>query len=110
MVRELDIDLKGFRKLLFEKAPNSGPRTKRGLMNVLGYGLKYLFGTADARDVQRLTTVCNKLHAFESKVTHAVEHQLTYIQTLDAIARQNAQDIAELAGALRDSIRNFSLQ
>ena len=110
MVRELDVDLQGFRKLLFEKTSNSGPQMKRGLMNVQGYGLKYLFGTVDARDVQRLTTVCNKLHTLESKMMHAVEHQLSYIQTLDAIARQNAQDRAELAGTLHDSIRNFSLQ
>jgi septal ring factor EnvC (AmiA/AmiB activator) len=76
----------------------------------LGYGLKYLFGTADAQDVKRLTAVCNKLHAFESKMTHAVEHQLTYIQTLDEVTRQNAIDIANLTETLRDSIRNFSLQ
>ena len=43
-------------------------------------------------------------------MTHEVEHQLTYIHALDAIAKQNAMDVAQLAGALRDSIQNFSLQ
>ena len=31
----------------------------RGLFNVLGYGLKYLFVTEDAKDVRRLATVMN---------------------------------------------------
>jgi hypothetical protein len=30
--------------------------TPIGLINVLGYGMKYLFGIADARDVTRLTS------------------------------------------------------
>ena len=43
-------------------------------------------------------------------MTHSVNHQLTYIQTLDEVTRQNARDIATLTEVLRDSIRNFSLQ
>jgi hypothetical protein len=76
IVRELDTDLQSFSKLLFEETliRNPSVRTKRGLIDALGYGMKYLFGTADARDVKRLTAVCNKLHGFESKVTHAVDH------------------------------------
>ena len=63
-VQELDMDLQGFRKLLFEEVVPRGfgkasARTKRGLINVLGYGMKYLFGTADAHDVKRITDVCD---------------------------------------------------
>ena len=47
--------------------------TKGGLINVLGYGLKHLFGTADATDVKRLTKVCDDLHAFELQMVHAAE-------------------------------------
>jgi len=46
---------------------------KRGLINVLGYRLKYLFGTADAKDVKRLTKVCDDQHAFKLKMVHAAE-------------------------------------
>jgi hypothetical protein len=53
------------------------------MIDILGYGLKYLFGTADARDVERLTEVCDELHAFETKMVHATEHQLTYIRRGD---------------------------
>jgi hypothetical protein len=70
-------------------------RRKSGLIDVLGYHMKYLFGTADARDVKRLTVVCDELHAFESRMTHAADHQLTYIRTLDEVTRQNERDIAD---------------
>jgi hypothetical protein len=43
-------------------------RAKRGLLNVLQYGLKYLFGTADAKDVKRLTAVCDELHVFKTQM------------------------------------------
>ena len=115
MVQELDNDLRRFPRFLFEgdSVRGSGStrtRSKRGLLNVLGYRMKYLFGTGDARGVQRLTNVCNKLHAFESRMTHAVDHQLMYIQTLDEVTHQNTRDIVTVTEVLRDSIRNFSLQ
>jgi hypothetical protein len=83
---------------------------KRGLINILGYGLKYLFGTADADDVKRLTKVCDDLHEFKAKIIHAAEQQLTYIRTLDEVTKQNVRNTAELTRVLRDSIRNVSLK
>jgi hypothetical protein len=71
--------------------------------------MKYLFGTADARDVKRLSDVCDTLQAFQTQMTHAVDHQLTYIQTLDEVTKQNAMDISDLTETLRNSIRNFLL-
>ena len=66
IVQRLDINLQGFRKLLFEEAVPRGfgttsARTKRGLIDILGYGMKYLFGTADAHDVKRISDVCEGL-------------------------------------------------
>ena len=115
MVNGLDMDLQSFRKLLFEETQTrslnvTSVRAKRGLINLIGYGMKYLFGTADAQDVKRLSDACDALHVFKTQMTHAVDHQLTYIQTLDEVTKQNAKNIAGLAGALRDSIRNISLQ
>ena len=114
MVQGLDDDLQSFRKLLFEDEMSRSPtrvnaRGKRGLINLLGYGMKYLFGTADSQDVKRLTNVCDELHGFKSKMTHAIGHQLTYIHTLDETIKQSTVDIADLAETLRDSVRNFSL-
>jgi len=115
MVQGLDVDLQSFQELPFEGKPFRNPntvntRTKRGLVDLLGYGMKYLFGTADAQDVKRLSNVCDELHAFNSRMTHAVDHQLTYIQTLDETIKQSTVDIADLTEMLRSSIRNFSLQ
>ena len=57
MVKIHDMDLQSFRKLLFEetltRSPSTaGARTKRGLIDLLRYGMKYLFGNDDARDVK----------------------------------------------------------
>ena len=101
MVQGFNSDLQSFRKLIFEEtlSRNAGigsTRTKRGLISFLGYGLKYLFGTADAHDVKRLYDVCDELHGFKLKMAHAIDHQLTYILTLDKDIKQNILDIASL--------------
>ena len=51
MNKQLEDDLEGFRLLLFKEMPRCNlmgqgvpTRAQRGLANVLGYGLKYLFG------------------------------------------------------------------
>jgi hypothetical protein len=115
MVWELTIDLQSFQKLLFKETPaqalrSGNGRTKQGLINILGYGLKYLFGTADAKDVERLTKICDELHIFKADMMHATEQQLTYIRALDKMTRQNVIDTIELAKTLRDSVQNFSLR
>jgi hypothetical protein len=66
-----------------------------------------LFGTADAKDVKRLTRVCDDLHAFRLKVVHAAEQQLTYIRALDEMTEQNVKNTVELTRALLDSISNI---
>jgi hypothetical protein len=115
MVGELD-DLQHFKKLLFEETQGQSPdqssvtpsfRMKRGLINAIGYGLKYLFGTADAQDVRRLSSICDKLQMMKTKMAHAIEHQVTYIHELDEVTRQNARDIADLTKVLRDSVNLF---
>jgi len=68
------MDLRDFWRLLFEETeetlvrnPRDGDvRDKRGLINVLGYELKYLFGTPDAKDIKRLAKVYDDLHVFKS--------------------------------------------
>jgi hypothetical protein len=115
MTRELEGDLSSFRKLPFEEASVRNPsstrvRSKRELIDILGYGMKYLFGTADARGVNLLAAVCDELHAFESKTVHSADHQLTYLRTLDEGTKQTVKDTTDSARTLWDSIRNFSLQ
>jgi hypothetical protein len=66
VTNELEADLESVSKLLSEEVPlkpvKQGPiRRRRGLVNLFGYRLKYLFGTADAKDVKRLNDVCHNL-------------------------------------------------
>jgi hypothetical protein len=75
-------------------------RDRRGLLNVFGYGLKYLFGTADAKDVKRLNAVCDNLQSFQKAVIHTTEQQLTYLHTLDETVKANAKATLDLGKAL----------
>ena len=102
MTWELEVDLSSFRKLLFAETSVRNPcsnsvRSKRGLIDILFYGMKYLFGTADVRDVKPLAAVCNDFHAFESKMAHAADHQITYFYTLAEVTKQNVKDTTDLA-------------
>jgi len=94
VVMELPRDLDSFTHLLAEDAPirttaTKPIRSKRGLLDVLGYELKYLFSTADASYVLRLTKVCSELPAFETQVVHSTEQQLSYLRSLDDNTKQN---------------------
>jgi DNA-binding ferritin-like protein (Dps family) len=109
MVRELAIDLQSLQKLLFKETP-ANVRPNRGLLNILGYGLKYLFGTADAKDVKTLMKICDDFHVFKVAMMHATEQQMAYIRALDRMTKQNVMDTVELARALRDSVEKFSLR
>jgi hypothetical protein len=89
---ELQVDLLSVSKLLSEEVPfkyggTSKRRDRRGLLTVFGYGLKYLFGTADAKDVKRLNAVCDNLQSFQKAVVHTTEQQLTYLHTLDEMLK-----------------------
>jgi hypothetical protein len=111
---ELEAELESVSKLLSEETSLRNKlanphRTKRGLVNLFGYGLEYLFGTADARDVRRLNDVCDTLHTLQKNLVHAAEQQLTYLRTLDEATKANARTTLELAKTVRDSIQNFSL-
>jgi hypothetical protein len=112
---ELESDLLSVSNLLSEEIPimkgrKNMQRNKRGLINFFGYGLKYLFGTADARDIKRLNTVCDNLQSFQTKVVHATEQQMSYLHTLDEATKANAKATLDLGRALRDSIWNISLE
>lgn len=84
-------------------------RTRRGLIDVVGYTLKYLFGTMDSRDLHNINHVIDQLQGFQQKILHVEEHQLTWIKTLDQETHLNAQNTIKLAEVLRDSISNFSI-
>jgi hypothetical protein len=110
----LETDLLSVSKLLSEEisirnGKRDARRIRQGLINTFVYGLKYLFGTADAGDVKRLNAVCDNLQPFQKTVIHITEQQMTYLHTLDEATKANAKATLDLARALRDSIQNISL-
>jgi hypothetical protein len=115
LTTELEMDLESVSKVLLEEVPlrhpvSSPDRHKRGLVDLVGYGLKYLFGMADAKDVKGLNAVCDNLHTFQQDAVHATEQQLSFLRILDAATKVNAKNAIDLARALRDSIQNYSLR
>ena len=58
MVLEIEADVESFRALLPRTftLPKQN-REKRGLINVIGYTMKYLFGTMDNRDMRNLNSL-----------------------------------------------------
>jgi hypothetical protein len=63
---KLEADLYSFSKFLSEKIPiissvSVTKQSKWGSANVVGYWLKYFFGTADTIDVKWLNMVCDNL-------------------------------------------------
>ena len=65
--------------------------SQRGLDDVLEYGLKCLLVTADAQDVRRLAAICDRLHAFELKMVHAVDHQFACLRVLSEATEQTCE-------------------
>jgi hypothetical protein len=47
---------------------------------------------------------------FEAQMVHAADQQLSYLRTMEETTKQDTKDIIDLARAVRDSIKNFSLQ
>jgi hypothetical protein len=111
---QLEADLASVSKLLAEEEPirngkRNTRRARRGLINIFGYGLKYLFGTADARDVKRLNNICDNLQSFQKNVIHTTGQRTTYFHALDVAIKANAKATLDLARAIKNSIQNVSL-
>jgi hypothetical protein len=43
-------------------------------------------------------------------MAHVADQQLMYLRTSDEMVKQNTRDSIDIAGVLRDSIKNFTLQ
>jgi hypothetical protein len=101
------MDLSNVSKLLNEVplGRNKGKvQLQRGLSNLFGCGLKYLFETEDARDVRLSNEACDQSQSFQTKVVHATEQQMTYSHTLDDAIIVDAKTTSDVGRALRDSI------
>ena len=74
MSSEIEANVESFRALLPQtvKIPKL-LRGKRGLANVIGYTIKYLFGTMDNRDMETINHFVDSMSMFAEKVVHTTE-------------------------------------
>jgi hypothetical protein len=81
-----------------------GVRRKRGLFNVGGEALKFLFGVATTQQLQELHHTVEGIKTREGDVIHAVQTQLTYLKSVDEAATRNAMGLAGVARILKNVI------
>jgi hypothetical protein len=81
--------------------PRLNPR--RGLINLGGSALKFLFGTATSADVRSLHETLNAMQDSHSDV-HSLSGHLTYIKKLDTLTQENADAIMNLSSIPKDEV------
>ena len=72
-------------------------RRKRGLINALGEGLKWLFGTATEEDTKALHKQIKEVQVDIGKIHHITKLQTTLIGSLNREQRINTRNLALLA-------------
>ena len=77
-------------------------RRARGLINALGDGLKWLFGTATEADTKRLHKDIKRLDVGVGKLRHVAELQATLIGTLTRNQKASSRNLAVLAQKAMD--------
>jgi uncharacterized protein YeeX (DUF496 family) len=82
-------------------------RQKRGLLNLGGHVLNFLFGTATSTELRDLHEVVENIRERQATITHSVEHQLTFTKDLDENVRQNTKDVATLAKILKVQVSDL---
>ena len=107
LIRDIEVEVESFQALL-PKAVNTtvpGGRKKRGLINIIGYVMKYLFGTMDHHDMETMNRFIDTMKVFATQVTHTTDQQLTYIQRLNDKVIGNTRNIVSMAKTLERYIK-----
>ena len=84
-------------------------RQTRGLINALGDGLKWLFGTATEEDTKQLHKDIRGLEAQTGKLHHLAELQATLIGSLSKDQRTNTRNLVVLAKKAIDLERSLAV-
>ena len=84
-------------------------RRARGLINALGDGLKWLFGTATEGDVKKLHKKIKGLEVSVGKIHHVAELQTTLIGSLSKAQQKNSRNIATLARRAKELERSVAV-
>jgi hypothetical protein len=106
-VNNVNQELSTLAKLLpTAKDEDSNHRGRRGLINVGGDVLKFLFGVATTQQMQELHTTVEHIKTRDGEVIHAIQKQLTYLKSIDEAISENAIGLATVARVLKRVITN----
>ena len=72
------------------------------IMSAVGSVLKWAFGTATLLDVEELYNTVDKMHQTEGDIVHSVNHQMTYLRTLDSAVKFNIEAVETLSEKVKD--------
>jgi hypothetical protein len=101
-VNQVDQELSTLSKLLpFPREADLTHRKKRGLVNIGGEALKFLFGIATTQQLQELHATVESIKTRKADVIHAVQKQLTYLKSVDEAVSQNSVGLAVITRTLK---------
>ena len=70
---------------------------RRAVLSAVGSVLKRFFGTATLLDVEELHKTVDKMHRMDWDIVHSVNHQMTYLKTLDSAVKFNTEAVETLS-------------
>jgi len=91
VLQKLEEEINAFREML------SCLDMRRAVLSAVGSTLKWFFGTATLLDVEELYKTVDKMHRTEGDIIHPVNHQMTYLKTLDPAVKFNTEAVETLS-------------
>jgi hypothetical protein len=70
---------------------------RRAVLSAVGSMLKWFFGTATLLYIEELHKTVDKMQRTEGYIIHSVNHQMTYLKTLDFAAKFNTEAVETLS-------------
>ena len=70
---------------------------RRAVLIAVGSMLKWFFGMATLLGVKELHKTVDKMHRTEGDIIHSVNHQMTYLKTLDSAVKFNTEAVNTLS-------------
>jgi hypothetical protein len=106
VIWEIEEEVRDLERLLPEQAmsDNGKLQRRRGILDLGGHILKFLFGMATTSEVQELHSIVSKLDSKKDDMIHAVEAQMTLLHTVDKEARQNIVDLLLVVKSLKGTV------
>ena len=78
------------------------PRTRRGLLNIVGQISQKLFGTATEEQVNECRRLINQMDITDKKINHSVTNLITIINQTHDQLKENRQHITNIEAYLND--------